>query len=309
MAELRDKAESYQIDGIVSTLDLDVAVVKSDTAISPELNEKLRAAVSPLEDIPPKLKDWHPGSDEKVLDLVHPSLFPLVYGRSKVLPAGRIPLADCLNYIGKGETTKVPDESEIQTAPYSGFNDANPKLWSKNFQWLPCQVEFTNEDEVRITSYINNLHPAEYPSLYTAIESCIAKSIPLWNRTLSSIRDQREQRIEMDRTEYTFPEGEELPKSDDDDDGDSSNESGYDRIVREDEWRRSTRVLVHPEPDEYEARDEPAGVNLKEQFRDSGLQVIVKLANIGICCPPNPPIPHPPTSTIAINPPQIQKHY
>ncbi|KAF8637295.1 hypothetical protein AX16_010825, partial [Volvariella volvacea WC 439] len=56
---------------------------QSDTAVPPEVMLELRSAVRPLEDIPDKDKNWHPGSDGKVLDLVHPSLFPLLYGKSR----------------------------------------------------------------------------------------------------------------------------------------------------------------------------------------------------------------------------------
>ena len=32
--------------------------------------------------MPEDQKDWHPGSNKQVLDLVHPSLYPLVYGKT-----------------------------------------------------------------------------------------------------------------------------------------------------------------------------------------------------------------------------------
>ena len=60
--------------------------VKSDTAISPELKQAIQDAVGKFEsEIPTGLKNWHPGSEEQVWDLVHPSLFSLVYGRFRVL--------------------------------------------------------------------------------------------------------------------------------------------------------------------------------------------------------------------------------
>jgi len=54
-------------------------VVKSDTAIPESLCDALREAVKPLEDTPNRAKDWHPGLDGKALNLVHSSLFLLVY--------------------------------------------------------------------------------------------------------------------------------------------------------------------------------------------------------------------------------------
>jgi hypothetical protein len=56
-------------------------VYKSDTAVSEETKLALQKAVRVLEDIPAAQKDWRPGSDGKILDLVHPSLFPLIYGK------------------------------------------------------------------------------------------------------------------------------------------------------------------------------------------------------------------------------------
>lgn len=78
-------------------------VYKSDTCVTGEMKAALKAAAAVLEDVDDSKKDWHPHSDEKVLDLVHPSLFPLLYGRSTVLSEseGTVPLRDCDAYIGK----------------------------------------------------------------------------------------------------------------------------------------------------------------------------------------------------------------
>ena len=80
--------------GLVSVFDGDV--VKSDTIILPDLQAALKVAVESLEDVPKHLKDWHSASDDVVLDLVNPNLFPLVYGRTKVLKEGLTTLDDCI---------------------------------------------------------------------------------------------------------------------------------------------------------------------------------------------------------------------
>ncbi|KAF6235510.1 hypothetical protein HO173_006193 [Letharia columbiana] len=271
-AELRDKARSFRSDGMIPTLDLDAAVIKSDTAISSELKEALRAGIAPLEDVPDRLKDWHPGSDGKVLDLVHPSLFPLIYGRSKVLSSGNVGLQDCVSCIGKGEIATTPDDTEVNVIDrskltYDTWGDT--KFWSKAFQWLPCDVKFAGDD-VKITSYINNLHPTSHPSLYSVIEKFIAKSIPLWNLTLSSTHAGRKARILHDYTDYDYPRGDSPPKEIGDDWDTHSN------------WMRANRVLQRPEPREFESYQRPVGeqVSLRREFGEQGLQVIVKLANI-----------------------------
>ena len=48
-----------------------------------------------LGNVPDNHKDWHPGSNGKVLDLFHPSLYSLVYGRTKVLGTGTTSLEGC----------------------------------------------------------------------------------------------------------------------------------------------------------------------------------------------------------------------
>ena len=253
---------------MILILDHDAAVIKSDTAIASDLKEALRAAAAPLEGVPDRRKDWHPGSDGKVLDLVHPSLFPLIYGRSRVLPLGVVGLEDCVDYTGKGEVITSPDDAEVDTGnSYQGF--PHRKYWSNSFQWLPCEVKFVGND-IKITSYINNLHPKLHPELYSVIEKVIAKSIPLWNLALSSTYAGREPRIVHKHTDYDFPLGFEAPEEVGDD---------WDAQVH---WVRTNRVLQRPEPRPYQLYQRPVDeeVDLQCDFGKQGLQVIVKLVNI-----------------------------
>jgi hypothetical protein len=101
--------------------------------------------VEELEHVPDKHKDWHPGSNGKVLDLVHPSLYPIVYGRTRVLETGRTSLEDCIARCGEGQTTQIPLQEEvIQENQNSGYQLVhNP--YSRNFQWLPCMVDISGE--------------------------------------------------------------------------------------------------------------------------------------------------------------------
>ncbi|KZV88675.1 hypothetical protein EXIGLDRAFT_839044 [Exidia glandulosa HHB12029] len=57
---------------------------QSDSLIPQNLQDDLKDAVRFVEDVPEGDKDWHPRSNGLVLDLVHPSLYPLVYGRTFV---------------------------------------------------------------------------------------------------------------------------------------------------------------------------------------------------------------------------------
>lgn len=272
---------------MILSLDCGAAVVKSDSIIHPELRHALRVACVPLENASDK--DWHPGSGGKVHDLVHPSLFPLVYGRSRALPFGKVGLEGCEELIGEGDLVRKPTEKDIlSTKPFGmGWHWASPQKnngWSRNFQWLPCDVVFLKDNEVEITSYINNLHPAQHQHLYSVLERIIAKSIPLWDEVLSSVKSGRGPRIVMTKTEYKWPQGQEAPEDyivpDDEQDESYGEEIGD--YERQDKWEKSTRVLITPDADEYvpfECSDR-VKVDLRARFADQGLQIIVKLANI-----------------------------
>ena len=241
----------------------------------------MKSSSLPLEEVPAELQDWHPGSDEKALDLVHPSLFPLVYGRSRTLPEGIVNLKNWQNYSGKTEVIQPPSDQEWET----DLDDRG--LWSKCFQWLPCNVVFNGKEKVSITSYINNLHPRKHVNLYPIIEEFIAKSIPLWNRTLAFPETYRyKPRMDMEREDYEWPNGQERPKGvvpnlenvDPETFGGDLDEYALNEI-----WEKQNRVLIRPEPEDYQAYKTRAGKNqidLRSQFHDQGIQVIVKLANI-----------------------------
>lgn len=267
---------------MVCIYDANAAVVKSDSIVSSELQESLKAAVLPLELVPDHLRDWHPGSDEKVLDLVHPSLFPLVYGRSRILPNGKVGLKSCGESCGKGVTIPHPKESETRFETNNGpWGNARTGVWSGNFQWLPCDIDLQENGEgVKITSYINNLHPAHHDDLYAAIERVIDKSIPLWDIVLQHATSDGKVRIQPEGTEhddhYQYPRGKNRPLEDGEDESDEDWEAQHD-------WEKNTRVIIQPEPSAYSSKPpvpENSTVSLRRQFSEHGLQVIVKLANI-----------------------------
>ena len=107
--EVKYKADVFKEFDCIETLD---GVWKSDTIVPEGLRLALLKAVAPLENVPDKEKDWHPGSNNQVLDVVHPSIYPLVYGQSHILPEDQCGVEDCLSWIGKGETLKANIASE-----------------------------------------------------------------------------------------------------------------------------------------------------------------------------------------------------
>ncbi|TFK66718.1 hypothetical protein BDN72DRAFT_859695 [Pluteus cervinus] len=113
-ARYKFKLPLFVEHGAICVYDGDV--VKSDTVIPQSVKEALQRAVAPLEDVPENNRDWHPGSNEQVLDLVHPSLFPLIYGKSRILPDSLTSLEDFAKRCGEGVTLPVPPENEAGLA-------------------------------------------------------------------------------------------------------------------------------------------------------------------------------------------------
>jgi hypothetical protein len=146
--ELQLKAKIFQETGIITAYDGDV--VKSDTVIPSSLRHALKASIAPLEDIPEIYRDWHPGSDNIVLDLVHPSMFPVVYGRTRILKDSVVDLDNCIERCGDGETLGVPSREEAQQPTSDMWGGATvpndtQDPYSRKYQWLPCDVSFGDD--------------------------------------------------------------------------------------------------------------------------------------------------------------------
>ncbi|PPQ86637.1 hypothetical protein CVT25_006821 [Psilocybe cyanescens] len=280
--ELRYKASLIPQDASPPVVVYNGDVVKSDTALSIEFKQALQEAMTKFEDaIPNKLKDWHPGSDEKVWDLVHPSLFPLVYGRTRILERGtsQTTLDDCIKRCGQGKIAEVPDR-----------NDGD-RSHSKKFQWLPCEVDISGENP-KITTYIDNLHPIHEKHLYSFIETVIKESIPLWDLTLAPLRNYFTHQLRIKYTTVDHaPEGENNPdivgppvSTQEENAVNLGQEEKQVEDGNEDEEDPEEEVRgpeIRPEPElPFSPLKTPPNFSLKDTYKQRGLQVIVKLANI-----------------------------
>ena len=164
--------------GIIPTLDSTAVIAKSDTLISSKCRRSLVRAFRKLRADEAGCLDWHPGTDGKVLNLVHPSMFPLVYGRSRGFRQEVVGVQDVIDpLISGGDVIESPAE------PSKG--EDNPiTFWSTKYQWLPSNFEISGDGSVHIISYINNLHPSKYAPIYKMIEKLVAKALPLWDQCL-----------------------------------------------------------------------------------------------------------------------------
>ncbi|RVD89466.1 uncharacterized protein DFL_000473 [Arthrobotrys flagrans] len=282
LAELKDKAEQFRKENFVVAIDGDVC--KSDTLISEETRLEIAEAIKVLEDVPESQKDWHPGSDDQVLDLVHPSLFPLVYGKSRIVEDKLITLENCLENIGTG--TVLPPVRDGANLSKSKGNISIPHAWSKNFQWLPADVslkEVDGQKTVKFESYVNNLHP-RHTSLYRILEQVILKSIPMWSQTLlgASAMDKTEIRLPWN-IKYDFDEDavpEDVYSEDDDEDARWDKTRDWMRSMREEHVIQPDAPDYKPWPSRVLNYDGDLELDLWEKYKDKGLQVIVKFASI-----------------------------
>jgi hypothetical protein len=204
--ELRSKAKYYEQSGIIPTLDACASVAKSDKLVSVDLHELLRSAFDKLKADQSESPDWHPSSSDMVQDLVHPSMYPLVYGRSNVIKEEVVGVEDAVEkWAGKGETIeKDCTPPENQYAYGVGSGTVLPEYWSDTYQWLPANVAFKEGGGVEFTSYINNLHPTKYPDVYRTIEKLIEASLPAWDQCLA-LASGYHSKEGAGRTESRFP--------------------------------------------------------------------------------------------------------
>lgn len=226
------------------------------------------AAVKPLEDVPDGMKDWHPGSNGQVLDLVHPSICPLIYHQTH---------------------GKQRDGTYGPFLPPTN-SDVSAEFQSQRFQWLPSDFSVDENGMVKLISpYINNIHPTLHESLVPILERVMQGAIPLWERVLSDLRREAlpmrlDNRVQHNNT-YTAMQPaltciwkNERPYPDEDE------EEEFERD--EIKWY-SRQPMVFPDCtkgyDGSIARLAYPIVDLKS----TTLQVIVKLANI-VLTPENP---------------------
>ncbi|KAI7308643.1 hypothetical protein KC315_g13278 [Hortaea werneckii] len=160
--------------------------------------------------------------------------------------------------------------------------------YSSRFQWLPCEVAFRGTDGAEIVSYINNLHPVKHSALYDVLGQVISKVVPMWDKCLRSASySGATERIDGAKAHYTEPKppSEEIDRLVDQQTHprDRGMSMQVRRNVAESRWVEAHRALMQPEPNKYDHRPfrpSRSTIDLREEFGQKGLQVIVKLANI-----------------------------
>ncbi|MFF4007806.1 DUF4246 domain-containing protein [Streptomyces sp. NPDC001717] len=241
-AALRDARTGVEVSAVDG-------VWQSDALVDDELRSRLREAVRVLEEVPEAERDWHPGSDGQVLDLVHPSLFCLVR-----------------------EASGAPERAwRNPTNHYSKYE------FSEKFQWLPTDVDVSEDGEVAFRSYVNNVHPEDHRELAAVLPDLFGRMLPLLEKVLTDLRHPRPPRIDVDPYGWYDSEPEHPDRNS------YADAEEYTAAVRayetaQDDWWENRRPVIPDAP----AFTPPASpdASARVDLRGRGLQVIVKLATI-----------------------------
>lgn len=239
LRDARTGAEVSVVDG----------VWQSDTLVDEALRSRLREAVRVLEEVPEAERDWHPGADGQVLDLVHPSLFCLV--------------------------------KEVSGGPEWAWEDPTDRFskheFSKRFQWLPTDVEVGQDGEVAFRSYVNNVHPELHGALASVLPELFARLRPLLENVLTDLRHPRPPRIQVDPFAW-YEEKPRHPSLSSHGEGESYAEARQAWREAFDDWWDNRRPLVPDAPEFIPPK--PLEASARVDLKGRRLQVIVKLATL-----------------------------
>ncbi|KAM5539734.1 hypothetical protein V8D89_006547 [Ganoderma adspersum] len=276
--QLRYEATRYDVaTGIFATAV--PKVYESRSLIPATLKVPLVDGVSVLESVPDEDKDWHPGSNKQVLDLVHPSMYCLRIGQS---------------YVRSRDDTLCPTSGPVKAITKEEYMRQRPDMdrfrrprldyvISPKFQWLPTDFEVSKDGDVKALSYINNLHPTHYRALYPAISSILARFVPLFENVLTDVIKPKLQTAVRPNPnqwyEHTYIKDPSVPRPYDEPDPSDS-------VFQDTPWYGRWPYVPEPVPFEPPSTEGRTTVSL----RGRTLQVIVKLANI-VLTPDNPAYP------------------
>ncbi|KAJ1828440.1 hypothetical protein LPJ56_001112 [Coemansia sp. RSA 2599] len=254
----------------------------SDELIDEETAGKLREHAAVLEALPEK--DWHPRSNDQVLNLIHPSLFPLNY---KMTPFVETPIPSPTAALDLKTFGRFPGSlTEWKKAVESVYGDqSNPgstgyfiplvthSVVSERFCWLPTEFDVAEDGAVEIKSYINNLHPVKYASFYPTIASIFGKFVPMLEQVVTDMVHRREQRVVPDCCNW-------FDDSDKPEYDENNRDEYFDKF---DQWYEN-RPFIEPQPEPFKTPDRPT---TPYSLRGRRLQAIVKMSNI-VLTPENP---------------------
>ncbi|KAJ2258438.1 hypothetical protein GGI13_000611 [Coemansia sp. RSA 455] len=244
-----------------------------DVLVDAQTTNKLKDYEAILESVSDRQKDWYPNDRSRILNLIDPSLFPLIYSRSKFCrQTGTSPQAA----LKLGEVGEFPGSLEGWCKALNVTKDIEPDYYlpivvrrygtyaSEKFSWLPSEFRVDDNGAVTIESYINNLHPVKHAAMYPIIASVFSKFLPLLEQVVTDIVHSRRPRVKLDPDEY-YKSDEPLIDSCDDD------------YFEENILWKSRATFVPPQPEPFTLPERPVS---PYNLRGRRLQAIVKMSNI-----------------------------
>ncbi|TBU22544.1 hypothetical protein BD311DRAFT_770246 [Dichomitus squalens] len=274
--ELRYEASQYDKGtGIFATAIHQV--YESRSLIPDDLKRLLLRGVVALENVPEEEKDWHPGSNDQVLDLVHPSIYCLCIGRSHVY-----------RHDARHADPIVPLTLDDYMSRRPDLEQTSGSFVSLDYQWIPTDFEVSESGNVRSLAYINNLHPIHHQALYLTISSVLSLFVPMFEKVLSdALSPSPPHVIRLHPYEWYDHVDSLKPKWG----AESQDRRAEEYDAAWVEWEKYHQWPHIPEPDPFappSAADEENRVTIS--LRGRTVQVIIKLANI-ILTPENPKYP------------------
>lgn len=144
-------------------------------------------------------KDYDPGTDDIVVNLLDPRLYSLITNVTCITNFD-LNLQNCLQNIGNGEPK---EEYHVRRGGH--------RIPTTSFQLLPAEFQVSETGQVKIKSYINNLHPENEADLYSLIERVFTCFVPLFNGVLHdllhntpNVKDQEKQKIDESDISKTY---------------------------------------------------------------------------------------------------------
>ncbi|KAJ2452443.1 hypothetical protein GGF42_004031 [Coemansia sp. RSA 2424] len=276
--ELTDVEFRYVLDELVyySSLHLPGSNVRlsaadgvwfSDSLIDTATTNELKNYAAILESTPSHQKDWHPVGESRMLNLIDPSLFPLIFSRSKLC---RQPCASPQAALNPGAPGEFPGSRDEWHEALRGSDYYIPPLSYRymrsvfgRFSWLPSEFRVADDGAVTIESYINNLHPVKHAAFYPIIASVFSNFLPLLEQVVTDLVHPRKPRIIPDRSKYYQSDE---PKPEDEE------YFGWEYM----EWEKRA-TFVHPQPEPFVAPTRPAS---PYKLCGRRLQAIVRMSSI-----------------------------
>lgn len=175
ISELQCKARYFAKTGLVVTLNGENnQIIKSDTIVPETYRQAFLSTFDKLVDEYNigRSVDAKPYIGDAV---VNPWLYPYYYGTSAVFKEEVVGVADAVQkWAGKGSVWPSAEQDK----------DEGRFCFLDFGQPLPSNVAFNSDGSVKITSYVNNLHPEAHASAYPLLDRVITTALHAWDPAL-----------------------------------------------------------------------------------------------------------------------------